>query len=69
MPEVCGDAVYYFDPYDVENMADVMMTALTDPVGRSEKKELMAKQIDGFSWEKNAKQTIDLYKKVYGETA
>ena len=69
MPEVCGDAVYYFDPYDVENMAEVMLTALTDPVGRSEKKERMAKQIDGFSWTKNASPTIDLYKRIYGETA
>ena len=68
MPEICGDAVYYFDPYDVDNMAEVMVEALTDQAGRSEKRTLMAKRIAGFSWELNARQTIDIYNKVYGRS-
>ena len=64
MPEVCGNAVFYFDPYNIENMASVISTALSDSGLREEKKLLMEEQINSFSWERNVRQTIDLYNQL-----
>lgn len=35
LPEVCGDAAYYVDPYDIENIAEGMYKALTDKALRN----------------------------------
>ncbi len=67
MPEVCGDAVFYFNPYDVANMAQILSSALTDMSQRSMKRKLMAHQLECFSWSNNVKQTIEIYKRVYGK--
>ena len=66
MPEVCGESVFYFNPYDVDDMATVLKEALSNSVLRKEKELLMANQIDSFSWRENARQTLTLYQKLVG---
>ncbi len=59
-PEVGGDAAIYFDPLNIEEMRDAMYKVLSNPEFRQ---ELIAKgkaQLAHFSWEKCAKETLDV---------
>lgn len=38
--EVCGDAAFYFDPLDAENIADAIYNAFSNPQVREEKRKL-----------------------------
>ena len=62
IPEVCGDAVAYFDPYNVDQIASVMTKCLSDEKYRSELREKIKPQLDKFSWRDNALQTVAIYK-------
>lgn len=61
VPEVCGDCAFYFDPYDVEDMSKVIAAALNDESLIQQKKKKLESQLDKFSWEKNARETLELY--------
>ena len=61
MPEICGDAVAYFNPYDTNEMANVMKTCLDDTKLRNYLMERMKLQLDKYSWKINASRTIELY--------
>lgn len=62
IPEVCGDAVLYFNPTDVDDIATVMLQGINNDAKRLELKEEMKKQLQKFSWEKNAEETISIYR-------
>jgi len=67
MPEVCGDAAVYFDPYDPDDVADVMLEVLTD---RSLRQNLIARgfrRVQQFSWERTARQTLRVLEEVAGK--
>lgn len=61
VPEVCGDCVFYFNPYDVEDMARVIASALNDQTAIEEKRAMLESQLNKFSWESNARKTLNLY--------
>jgi len=64
LPEVCGDAVYYVDPYSVESIAEGIYKVLTDEglmQGLIQKGLERAKL---FSWEKAAKEHIKVFEEV-----
>lgn len=61
IPEVCGDAAYYFNPLDVDDMATKISEVLDD---KDLQKDLIAKgkqQIKKYSWRRMAKQTLEVY--------
>jgi len=65
IPEVGGEAVEYFDPYDIDAMSEKINKIVSDD---SKLKNLIAKgQIHQklFSWQKCSNQTLDLYKKLF----
>lgn len=62
IPEVCGDAVLYFDPYDIHNMAEIIKEGLLNDKVRSILKIKIQDQIIKYSWKQNAKETINIYK-------
>jgi glycosyltransferase involved in cell wall biosynthesis len=62
LPEVGGDAAYYFDPYDPKDMAKVILEALDDKSG--EKIKLGRERVKSYSWEKSARKILELYKTV-----
>jgi glycosyltransferase involved in cell wall biosynthesis len=62
--EVLGQAAEYFDPGNVENMADVIMNIVRNPTRGEELANLGLKRASNFSWRKAAEETI----KVYEET-
>lgn len=64
MPEIAGDAAYFFDGYNTKSLAEAISEVFS-----SEKlqKELSAKgilQAKKFSWGKTAKETVEVYRKV-----
>ena len=61
VPEVCGDCAFYFDPYNVDDMSRVIAAALNDEAAIQEKKQKLESQLSKFSWENNARQTLELY--------
>lgn len=63
LPEVYGDAALYFDPKDIDGMAAMIATVLGDENLRKEMAQKGYKKVQEYSWERLARQTLDVYKK------
>ncbi|MEK7529208.1 MAG: glycosyltransferase family 1 protein [Patescibacteria group bacterium] len=61
LPEVGGDAALYFNPHDVDDMAAVISQLLTDEKLREQCIARGREQLKKFSWEKMAKETLEIY--------
>jgi glycosyltransferase involved in cell wall biosynthesis len=64
LPEVLGEAAYYFDPLDMHDMASKIGEVLDDPKLRA---DLIAKgkeQTKKYSWRHMAEQTLTVYEQV-----
>lgn len=61
IPEICGECAFYFNPYDVSEMASTLSFALSDEEARKLKTALLETQLSRFSWLKNATDTIKVY--------
>lgn len=64
MPEVCGDAVLYFDPYNIDDIADKINQLLNDEELQNSLSSNLERQLDKFSWRKNAEETLKVYQDV-----
>lgn len=64
LPEVVGDAGLRVDPEDVSELAVGMHRLLTDESLREEMIEKGLARAASFSWEKAARQTLEVYRKV-----
>lgn len=64
LPEVYGEAAYYFDPLSIEDMAE----KINDVLGSTQLRESLIKkgsvQVQKYSWAKMAKQTLAVYAKA-----
>lgn len=63
IPEVCGDAAFYFDPYNQDDMKKNILEALKKGDDYQVRKNKLESQLKKFSWRNNAEQTLQLYKK------
>lgn len=64
LPEVAGEAAIYFDPLNIKQMTDVLVLLLSND---DERRVLIArgeKNLQRFSWEKTAYETIAVYEKT-----
>lgn len=61
LPEVAGDAALYFDPRDVDAMADAMARALSDESLRADLRARGFVQVKQFSWEKAAQELREYF--------
>lgn len=61
MPEVCGDAVEYFNPFDVDDMAEKISKTLNDEKLRASLVTRMTRRLADFSWRQNALDTMAVY--------
>lgn len=66
LPEVCGDAAYYVNPYDVESIAEGIYKVLTDEDLRRSLIEKGLERAKLFSWEKCAKEHLEVFEEVSG---
>lgn len=64
LPEVVGDAALLVNPLDIEEIAVAMQRLLTDDDLHVELSEKGLQRANTFSWERAARRTLDVYRKV-----
>ena len=67
MPEVANAAGLLFDPGSKEEIARAMLDILRDSELRARLERLGLHRAAGFSWEKSAAQTLEVYYDVAGQ--
>jgi glycosyltransferase involved in cell wall biosynthesis len=60
MPEVCGDAALYCDPYNVDDIAQKLFTILNDDTLRETLRQRGLERAHSFTWDKCIAQTCDV---------
>jgi glycosyltransferase involved in cell wall biosynthesis len=63
LKEIMGDAAIYFDPRNVEEMASAIKQTLQDEALRKKMVAAGYERIKKFSWEKMARETLEVYQK------
>jgi glycosyltransferase involved in cell wall biosynthesis len=69
LPEVTGDAALLVEPTDVEELVKQMERVLMDAGLRAELRERGLARAAEFSWDRTARETIDVYHRVGREVA
>jgi glycosyltransferase involved in cell wall biosynthesis len=64
LPEVAGDVALMVDPHDVDAIGDAMRRLLVDDALRQNMVERGFVHIQKFTWERSAKQLLNIYRKV-----
>jgi glycosyltransferase involved in cell wall biosynthesis len=64
LPEVYGDAAVYFNPLDVNDMAAKISEVLDNKSLREDLRRRGLARVKDFSWERMAKETLEVYKKA-----
>ncbi len=64
IPEVCGEGALYFDPRDIDDMAKKILQLLTDDSLRQNLIANGKKQIQQFSWDTAAAETLKILRSV-----
>ncbi len=67
MPEVLGDAAVWVSAEDEDEIADGMVRALTDEDLRQSSIEAGMRRAREFTWERGARQLLDVYRRVEEE--
>lgn len=67
LPEIAGDAALLVDPQDPELLADAIEQVLTNPTRREEMIRKGREQAGRFSWEKNARETLEIYRELLNQ--
>jgi len=66
IPEVGGSGALYFDPNSAENIAELILRCLNDKMLCSRLIKEGAENLRKYSWEKTAKETLQVYQSVLG---
>ena len=66
IPEVAGDAAIYFDPLDIADMASKMALISKDARLRSDLAARARVRAAAFTWERAARETLAIYRRVIG---
>jgi glycosyltransferase involved in cell wall biosynthesis len=64
LPEIGGEAARYFDPCDIEAMAEAIRTVWTSEALRAEMRQLGLEQAAKFSWARTAERTREVYERL-----
>ena len=64
LPEVCGDAAFYLEASDADELARVLVSTLEDAQGLAMKRRLGEQQVMLYDWGRTARSTLDLYRAV-----
>ena len=67
LPEVYGDAAYYFNPNNIGDMAEKISDVLSDEKLRQKLVNSGCRQLKKYSWEKMAQETLAVYEKILKE--
>lgn len=61
LPEIAGDAAYFIDPMNKEDMIEAMLKFSRDENMRNEFKAKGLEQVKKFDWQKTARETLEIY--------
>jgi len=64
LPEVGGDSAIYFDPNSIDDMRTQIECVITSKTIQNELVKKGKEQANKFSWEKCAKETMEVYKRL-----
>ena len=64
IPEACGDAAYYVDPYKPDSIAEGLNKVLTDETLRQVLIKNGLERIKSFSWEESARKHLEVFNDV-----
>jgi glycosyltransferase involved in cell wall biosynthesis len=62
LPEICGDAAFYFQTGDLDSFVSSLQIACFDESQRATKKENGKRLVTSYSWQKCAASTLAIYK-------
>jgi glycosyltransferase involved in cell wall biosynthesis len=64
LPEVAGEGAYYFDPYDTADLVQALRICLRDSALRQTLRAKGRANLQRFSWQRAAQQTLAVYQRV-----
>ncbi|MEC4685040.1 MAG: glycosyltransferase family 1 protein [Nitrospirota bacterium] len=64
LPEVCGDAAYYVDPYDIDDIARGISEVLNNEKLQEELGQKGLERVKLFSWKDSAEKLLSVIKEV-----
>jgi glycosyltransferase involved in cell wall biosynthesis len=67
LPEVAGEAAVLVDPTDTEALAEAVARVLSDSALRRELRARGFHRVAEFSWQRTARKTLGLYRRLLGE--
>jgi len=65
LPEILGSAAIYFDPLNIDDMADKIKKALTDEDLRKKLIQKGFEQTKKYNWQTMARETLKIYSTLY----
>jgi len=67
LPEICGDATLYCDPYNVDDMAEKILTMAGNGDLKTQLIHKGRRQAKYFSWDRCARETMEVIDNLYHE--
>ena len=64
LPEVCGDASVYVDPYDIDSIRGGLITMLNDGELRADLIRKGYERLTNFDWQRSAQKLADIVKEL-----
>ena len=68
LPEVCGEAAAWIDPFDEDSIERVMLEVLTNPDRQASMRAAGLEQARRFDWQQTARRTLALYREAFQST-
>jgi glycosyltransferase involved in cell wall biosynthesis len=62
LPEVCGDAAFYFENSDADELSNTLVSTLRDTQGIAIKRRLGEQQVRLYDWGRTASGTLKVYR-------
>jgi glycosyltransferase involved in cell wall biosynthesis len=62
LPEICGDAVFYFENSDADELSNTLVSTLRDAQGIETKRRLGEQQVRLYDWSRTASSTLNVYR-------
>lgn len=64
IPEICGDAVAYFDPFDIDDMASVILDMLENSERRCALRERGRSHVLQYSWSRATQSVVSVFRDI-----
>ncbi len=62
LPEVCGDAAFYFEASGADELSASLVATLGDSQGLARKRQTGEQQVKLYDWRRSAHSTLDVYR-------